>query len=209
MKISEHPQGSEQWKQARCGIPTASDFGQLVTPEGKVRTGQMPKSYAIKKVAEAFLGHPEDTGFSQAMERGTLLETRAIPMYELMSGKKAQRVGLCLTDDGRVGASPDALLGDDSGIEAKCCEGHTHVEYLIGGCVPPDHVAQVQGCMWVTGRPRWVFLAYNPYLPPLIVNVEADPVYQAAITEALAQFFARFDAARAKVEAMQPQGGRS
>ena len=56
MIISKHPQGSIEWMQARAGIPTASEFDNLVTPKWEVRTGQMPKTYLARKLAEWWQG---------------------------------------------------------------------------------------------------------------------------------------------------------
>jgi Na+/alanine symporter len=58
MKIHEAGQGSVEWMQARSGIPTASEFDALVTPKWKVKTGDGPKTYLAKKLAEWWLGGP-------------------------------------------------------------------------------------------------------------------------------------------------------
>lgn len=209
MKIVQCTQGKTDWLQARCGLPTASEFDSLVTPLWKARTGEGPENYLLKKVAERVMGYPMESFFGGAMEQGALLESEAIPFYEGVFGVEIQRVGFCTTDDGRIGCSPDGLIGDDNGIEIKCPEPHTHVKYLLGGVVPKDYVAQVQGAVYVTGRPRWTFLSYSRFFPPLIVHVERDPIAQEALDKALKSFLAQFDIAHAKIQGLLTTKGRA
>jgi hypothetical protein len=192
-------QGSTEWFLARCGLPTASEFHNLITPEGKARTGEMPRTYLLKKVAERVMGYPAQSFGGGEMEQGSLLESEAVPFYEFTFGEQIQRVGFCTTDDGRIGCSPDGLLGTDGGIEIKCPQPHTHVGYLIAGVVPKEYVAQVQGSLFVTGRAWWTFLSYSRFFPPLIVRVEPDPAFQAALGAALKTFLTDFDRAEEAV----------
>lgn len=202
MKVLDCKQGSTEWLQARCGLPTASEFDNLITPEGKPRTGLTPETYLLKKAAERVMGYPSHTGGTWAMEQGSLMESRALPWYEFSHDVKIQRVGFVTTDDGRIGCSPDGLIGDDGGIECKCPEAHTHLKYLLGGVVPKDYLAQVHGAMLVTGRKWWVFLSYNPYLPPLIVRVQRDERFIEALQGALNKFVTDLDAAHAKIQTL-------
>lgn len=197
MKILPAPQGSVDWMLARSGIPTASEFDALVTPEFKLRTGDMPRTYLAKKVAEAWQGGPL-AGFNVFdMDQGKILETEAVPWFELEYGQTVERVGLITTDDGRVGCSPDGLIGDESGIEIKCPEVHTHVGYLLNGWLPKDYAAQVHGSMFVTGRARWKFLSYRRHFPPLLLTIERDEKIQSTLSAALHLFLGKFDAAMA------------
>lgn len=202
MKIISCKQGSTEWLQARCGIPTASEFDNLVTPEWKPRTGQGPNSYLLTKAAEKVMGYPLQSFGGGMMEQGSLMEGRALPWYEFTHNVSIQRVGLCTTDDGRIGCSPDGLIGEDGGIECKCPEPHTHLKYLLGGTVPKDYLAQVQGSMFVTGRPWWLFMSYSSYFPPFVVKVERDEAAQKVLGEVLAKFCGELDAAVAKIQAL-------
>lgn len=193
MKILDVAQGSVEWMIARAGIPTASEFDALVTPEFKVRTGEMPKTYLAKKLAEAWLGGPL-LGFNVFdMDQGQILEGEALPWYELEYGETVQRIGLATTDDGRIGCSPDGLL-KGAGFEVKCPRPETHIGYLLKGVLPKDYAAQVHGGMYVTGLHSWKFLSYCRRLPPLLLTVERDAEIQDALDEALSEFLAQFDA---------------
>lgn len=189
----EYEQGSEAWLRARAEIPTASEFSNLVTPKGKLREGEMLKSYLAEKLAQKWLGGPLPGFGSWATEQGTLREDKAIPSYCFEYGVEIDRVAFCTSDDGRVGCSPDGLIGEDSGIEVKCPQPQNHVKYLLAGVVPDDYVIQVQGALFVTGRPNWVFLSYCPKFPALVLTVEPDPEMQEALAGALALFLTKFD----------------
>lgn len=189
----EYEQGSEAWLRARSEIPTASEFHNLVTAKGKIKEGEGPKSYLAEKLAQKWLGGPLPGFSSFATEQGNLREDEAIPGYCFEHSVQIDRVALCTSDDGRIGCSPDGLIGEDSGIEVKCPQADTHVKYLLGGRVPDDYVIQVQGALFVTQRPHWVFLSYCPKFPQLVLNVEPGPDLQEMLAEALALFLTKFD----------------
>jgi hypothetical protein len=187
-------QGSLEWLQLRAGIPTASEFDQLVTPKFKIRTGEMPRSYLARKLAEKWQEAPLAGFQSLDMEFGNILEDEAKPFYELTFNEPIQSVSFCTTDDGRVGCSPDGLIDPDGGIEIKCPEPNTHVKYLLNGDLPDDYAPQVHGSMYVTGRPWWKFMSYRRHFPPVILLIERDDEIQKTIGEALDMFLEQFDA---------------
>jgi hypothetical protein len=191
MKTHDVAQGSAEWRALRMGIPTASEFDQLVTPEFKPRTGQMPETFLYQKLVEKLLGYaPDFSAF--AVEQGVILEQEAKPYYELTFDTPIQKVGFCTTDDATIGCSPDGLLGLDGGIEIKCPMPHTHLRYLMDGGLPKDYYAQVHGSMLVTGRPWWIFMSYSRQFAPLVVKVERDERIQTALRAALDAFLAKF-----------------
>lgn len=196
MRIIDVEQGSFEWLEARAGIPTASEFDALVSPTGKIRTGQTPRSYLARKVAEWWLGGPLPEFGSVAMDYGKVLEEEARPAYALHANVDVRQVGLILSDDGRVGCSPDGLIGDDSGVEIKCPSPQTHTAYLLAGELPDDYVLQVQGSMYVTGFQRWTFVSYCRRFPLFVLSVERDPGIQDVLENALAGFFELFDDAK-------------
>ena len=93
-------------------------------------------------------------------------------------------MGLIYRDDSRmVGCSPDGLVGEDGLLELKCPMAPTHLLWLCRGVMPHVHRAQVQGQIWVSGRSWCDFMSYHPQLPPLLVRVEPDERYQAALDD--------------------------
>jgi hypothetical protein len=208
VKIIDCKQGSPEWFSARCGIPTASEFHKLISPTLKTRTGEGVHTYMVEKLAEKFLRMPISDIRGQfignfAMAQGSMLEHEAIPWVELVHDLRIDRVGFCTTDDGRIGCSPDGLIGDDCGIEVKCPQPDTHLGYLIDGVVPDQYLAQVYGSMFVTGRSSWYFLSYSRQFPALLVRVERDEKIMAAIKHALDIFLESFDANFADVSKLR------
>lgn len=203
MKISPHAQGSVDWQLARSGIPTASEFDNLLTPKFEIRKGEMPKTYLAAKLAEAWLGGPL-IGFNTFdVEQGRILEEEALPWAELELEIAIQKVGLITTDDGRAGCSPDGLAMEPDGtfgLEIKCPQPTAHVKYLLGNKVPDEYLTQVHGGLYVTGFNTWKFLSYRRNFPKLLLTVERDEKIHAKIAEALELFLADFHAALARLE---------
>lgn len=188
MIVHRFNQKSVEWLSARAGIPTASEFDNLVTPEWKVRTGGMPASYLAKKLAERWLGGPLAESGTFIMDQGNILEEEAIPFAEMELGTEIDRVGFITTDDGKVGCSPDGMFSNGSGIEIKCPTAHVHCGYLLNGQVPKEYAAQVHGSMFVTGAKSWRFLSYRRNFPPLLLTVRRDEAIQEQLSLALEVF---------------------
>lgn len=202
MKIhSDIFQGSLDWIKLRFGKVTASELDNLVTPEFKLRTGEMPYTYLCTKVAEAL--HGPLPGFDVFdTEQGRILEEEAIPFFELTYNRDIRRVGFIENDPATAGCSPDGLLGEDNGIEIKCPSAQVHVKYLLKGTVPKDYLAQVHCSMFVTGFPRWTFFSYRRKFPPLVITVERDEEIISKIGVAVSTFRASFDEAMESIRGM-------
>ncbi len=206
MKISEHPQGSEGWKMARAGVVTASEAGELLTPLFAPRTGDGPRKYLYRKAAERIFGMiVDERGGTWAMGQGQAKESMAVGWYSFTRNVDVQRVGLCLTDDLKCGASPDGLIGDDAGIEIKSPEITNHIRYLLEGRLPPEYAVQVHFSMYVTGRREWTFVSYHPHAPKLVVLVPRDEEIQAKIAATVGKFVSELDECERRIRAMMPQ----
>jgi hypothetical protein len=189
-------QGTAEWFAARCGIPTASEFHEFMTTDFELRKGDMLKSYIARKVAEKWNKGPLP-GFTTtiSMEFGNILEEEAIPWFSLEYNADVKQGLFVTTDDGSVGCSPDGLVGRDAGLEAKCPSAEKHTRYLLDGTVPKDYLAQVHGCLYVTGRDRWVFMSYHRKFPKLVVTIERDETIMEKIALTLSDFNKKFDEA--------------
>lgn len=185
MRIDQHEQGSPEWLAARLGIPSASMFAKIVTTKGAWSTSA--DTYINQLVAERLTGEREEVFQSHHMIRGTELEPDARDLYSLMTDSEVTEVGFCLHDTLAAGCSPDGLIGEDGGLEIKCPAPSTHVEYLRGGVLPSKYKQQVMGCLWITGREWWDFVSYHPTMKPLIVRVERDEEYIAALENCVTQ----------------------
>ena len=175
MKIIDCQQNSTEWFHHRLGVVTASEADCLVSPLGKVRTGQGVDSYLYKKVAEKVLGWSQDEIGGFATDQGKIIETVCLPWFAFEYETEVKRVGICISDDGRSGASPDGLLPDGTGLEIKAPQPPNHVKYLLENKVPDDYVLQLQFSLWVTQAAHWTFCSYSMVLPPLVLRVFPDP----------------------------------
>lgn len=204
MKIVQCEQRSVDWMLARAGIPTASEFDQILTPKLEPRKGEMPKSYMHKKLAEWWLGGPLADFNTFDMDQGNILEQEAIPWYSLEYNAEVKRVGFVTTDDGKVGCSPDGIV-EWGGLEIKCPAIHTHFGYVLDGELPDKYAAQVYGSLFVTGMDQWVFLSYHRKTPNLVLKIKRDEAINARIGEALDSFLNKFEMEKDRL--MEIHGG--
>lgn len=212
MKIHNVEQGTLDWLNLHLGIPTASCMDAMLTPEFKIRTGEMPRTLAFKKVAEAYRRQPLINFNTFVTEQGMIVEEEARPFFELVTGIGVDRAGFITSDDGLVGCSPDGLLRDPEGnvtggLEIKCPAAETHVRYLVEHTLPKDYRVQVHTSMYVTGLPVWTFMSYRRKFPPLILAVERSEAIQTVIAEAVKQFYLIFNEAFETVKGYESSTG--
>lgn len=179
-------QNSPEWEKLRLGIPTASSFDKIVTPTGKLSA--QARGFAFRLVAEQILQTALATGpQTLSMQRGHELEDEAAQLYGIIRDCQPKKCGFITTEDGQIGASPDRLIGADGLLEIKCVEPQTQIGYLIDG-LDKAYIPQIQGQLYVTGRKWCDWLAYNQFLPPVIIRVKRDEEYIATLSQALADF---------------------
>jgi len=193
-------QGSQAWQDARLGCITASQFGRIVTPTGRLSAQR--DGYLAELLCEYALGYPVVEFDTQWLERGRILEPDAVAYYSVHTDIDPEKVGFIWRDETRlVGGSPDALVGDDGLLEIKCPMVQNHLLWLIRGECPKAHWPQLQGQLYVTGRSHVDFMSYAPELPPLIVRVKPDEKYQAALAAHIPTFVAELLEGREKLRA--------
>lgn len=158
-------QGTPEWLAARAGHCTASRFKDVLAT---IKTGEAAtrRNYRIQLVTERLTGQPCETYTNTAMAWGTEQESHARAFYEAETGDMVSEVGF-IVHPGMTwtGASPDGLVGEDGAIEIKCpFQSTVHVETLQSG-MPNEHIAQIQGVLWVTGRQWCDFVSFDPRMP--------------------------------------------
>ena len=114
-------------------------------------------------------------------------------VFEMENDCEVEQVGLCVSDCGRYGFSPDGLIDRQVGWECKCPLNYTHVEYLLKGKLPTAYFQQVQGSLFISGYARWIFYSYFPDLPPLQIDVEPDLDFHKALSDELDKFCNELD----------------
>ena len=194
-------QGSQAWYEARAGILTASNFKRIVTPGGKLSAAR--EGSQAELLAEWALGVDAGEIYTDAMERGKVLEPEAFEYFAFHTDLEPTKCGLVYRDESRmVACSPDGLVTTEAGLELKCPGAGKHLVYLARGVCPAEYWPQVQGCMYVTGRPLWWFMSYFPNLPPFIVLVGRDDKYQAALDLHIPTFIAELLEGRERLRAL-------
>lgn len=175
--IDDFQQQSDEWFAARLGNPGASSFDQIITNA----TGKPSKSaegYMMELAGEIISGQSEAGYTNHHMEIGNQREQDARDEFEWETDLTVRQVALCYPDDNkRFHCSPDGLTSDGGGLEIKCPKMKTHIKYLLGGKLPTEYIAQVQGSLLVTGLSHWYFHSHYPSIKPLIVKVLPDAEY--------------------------------
>ncbi|SDM36616.1 YqaJ-like recombinase domain-containing protein [Oryzisolibacter propanilivorax] len=188
MRISDAPQGSPEWFQARLGKATGSRFADVLAG-GR---GLTRRAYATQLALELITGQPAETYTSAAMQLGTEREPTARALYEALTGNFVTEVGFCLHDSLPCGISPDGLIDDDGGLEIKCPHKRTHADYLALPAEPACYTAQIQGCLWVTQRRWWDFVSFNPAFPVnarlIVRRIWRDEAYIGQLEQSVAAF---------------------
>jgi len=184
-------QRSQEWYDARLGIPSASNFGKIVDGNGKKSKQQ--KDYLYRLAAQRLTGRREETHTSAAMKDGIEREDLSRWIYAMEQEVVVNEVGFCLSDCGRFGASPDGLVGDNGLVELKNPIGGTAVSYLMKGVVPSTYFQQIQGQLLVTSREWCDFVSYYPNLPLLVIRCYRDEEFLAKLEEELNKFCDKLD----------------
>lgn len=156
-------QGSQEWLNDRLGHASASRFADILAISAKGVPLKAREDYMMQLVTERLYGRPTDSASSQAMQWGKDSEPLARAAYEIATGDIVSESDFVKHPTiPFVGCSPDGLIGTDGGYESKCpATSRIHVTTWRDG-MPREHAAQVQGCMWVTGRKYWQFVSYDP-----------------------------------------------
>lgn len=159
-------QASIEWLMDRCGKVTASRFKDVIDTLKNGKPGAARERYLWEVVIERLTGKPSEHFTSTAMQWGTENEAFARIDYEAKTGAFVLETGFIENPEIEMcGGSPDGLIGDDGGIEIKCpFNSAVHLGTILNG-MPEDHMAQVQGLMWITGREWWDFVSFDPRMP--------------------------------------------
>lgn len=163
--MEEIIQGSPEWFALRAGRVTASRIGDLMRRTQK-GWGADRKHYLAKLVAERITGKPMAQRKVLSLERRLEIEPEARRAYEFYSDNTVTEVGFIEHPTiPNAGASPDGLIGEDGGLELKCCDTPAHIEMLISGVIDPDYILQCEFGMACTSRSWWDFASYDPLMP--------------------------------------------
>ena len=178
-------QRSNEWREARRGYVTASQFKHVLRQPQTKRAreagewSESAKSLMDRLVAERISQQHYDTWCSDDMKRGIEQEPSA---FEESRVVLAETMGVTLCEpvdewaffehptEDWIGASPDgvtagqsfvALLGDKGVSELKCPRLPRHLKAMRTNNLDDEHEDQIEGQLWVTGREWLCFASYN------------------------------------------------
>lgn len=197
-------QGSVEWLMERVGHCTASRFKDVQDFTKAGKPGAKRTAYLWELVIERITGGPVQHYDSVAMQHGAMNEPLARMAYESATGLMVMESGFRKHPGvASVGGSPDGLVDDDGGIEIKCpYNTANHLTCFLNG-IPEEHVPQMQGLMWITGRAWWDFVSFDPRLEgPLglyVKRLDADPEYIANLDREVRKFLAEVSELHGKI----------
>lgn len=186
-------QSSIEWLMDRCGKVTASRFKDVIAVKKNGEPTAEREKYLWEIVIERLTGKPKEHYTNDAMQYGTEQEVFARIDYEAKTGAFVTETGFIESGEFEMcGGSPDGLIDDDGGLEIKCpYNSAIHLATWING-MPIDHMAQVQGLMWITGRQWWDFVSYDARLPVeyqlFVERYERNETYISMLQERITSF---------------------
>lgn len=186
-------------------LPDGWDDGEKKPSEA---VQQVRRTYMLKLAGERLTGEPMDMVMTRDMERGHIVEPEARDLYTLQTEVVLERVGFIKR--GRVGCSPDSLIGKHGGLEIKTKHPHLLIDMILKDEFPEEHKAQVQGTMWLLDREWWdlnvvatVEIDGRPTLanlPPFIKRAYRDEPYIANLAAEVDRFNSDLDAIVAQMQ---------
>src|SRR5690625_3311666 len=139
-------QGSDDWLQARCGIPTSTTISAMLTPTGKIADNQTSRTAVNNHAAERLASRTPEPDWSREIERGHLDEPLAREVYEQWKGVDVTEVGFMTRNiEGYVlGFSPDGLVADDGLVEIKSRKPQLQLQYVLTDDISFVHFMQIE-----------------------------------------------------------------
>lgn len=158
-------QGTIEWFAARYGRATASRFKDVLAKLKNGDSAAARENYLMEIVTERLTGQPVAHFANAAMQWGVDMEPLARSAYVAQTGRDVEECGFFAHDSIMTGASPDGLVEWDGAIEIKCpFNSVNHVNTLRSG-MPQEHMAQIQGVLWLIDRDWCDFVSFDPRMP--------------------------------------------
>lgn len=178
-------QGTEEWHQLRCGVPTASMFRALMTSKGE--DSKMRQTYLYQLAGERLTGVQTEGFKSEHMKRGHEMEHDAREYYCFTKNVEVKRVGFIR--GAKAGCSPDSLIvGKPGALEIKTMLPHLLIPLVEKGEFPAAHKAQCQGIMWLRELEFVDLCVFWPGIKSLTVTMTRDEPYIKELSDAVDRF---------------------
>lgn len=168
MKIVDVQQNTEEWVDYRKGKISGTMLGDLYSKRGNRKIG----FYDL--IAQRLALDPDD---ENRMERGLRLEDEAVLKFEELTGKKVERVGICVHDKyPEIINSPDGIIKSGGkyteALEIKCISPARHIQAIVEDAVPNEFEAQkLQYFIVNPDLEKLHFMFYDPRIATKPVHI--------------------------------------
>ena len=190
-------QGTPPWYGLKDGVLSASQISALLTNTGgnsKIsEDGKHTDGFntLVKKIlAEIVTDTREEHIETFDMQRGHDFEPPAFDLYLEKYNNDTRKCGFITRDmpAGKIGYSPDGVVGDDGLIEIKCPRINKHIGIIVDNVTPDEYMAQIQAGLFVTQRKWCDFISFYDEEFMFVNRVLPDEKWQESIENAVALF---------------------
>ncbi len=184
MKIIKIEQGSDQWHVERWRSIGGTRLGSAVGAKYTKAKGwtlgdeKVQRTLLLELISEYQSELEIDDYCSAAMQRGNDLEPDSVKLASEKLGVKLEVCGMLQSDiHPSFKYSPDAVFLEAGivigGYETKSKAGKKHIEYLLDGIVPNEHLFQCLAPMIMDDSVQWwAFGSYDDrnHVNPLFIK---------------------------------------
>lgn len=185
-----HPQGSEEWLEARRGVITASRAKDARDRDSKGKPSAKMLGYAMDVARERCGGRAAPVYQNAAMRMGSEEEQFAAIEYMARTGCALTEAFFITTDDGKFGLSLDRWVNPEAAIEVKTMvSSQTLFKAMVDGDIS-EYRDQCLFALWML-RLKWIDLClWAPDLPnPLhVIRIERNEAEIQALEDDLIAF---------------------
>lgn len=187
LQVIDVEQNTDEWHQARMGIPTASAFDKVISKGRSDKPSAIRRKYMLQLLGERLTGVPTENFDTPQFQRGHHDEDIAANDYAFRQAVEVETAGFMRRGD--MGYSPDRIIAGTSGaIEIKSKKPDLQLALMFDDVLPEEHKPQVQGGMLVGGFDFVDFVSYCKDLPLFVKRVYRDEKYISWLHEQIQQF---------------------
>jgi len=161
--MDEIIQGTDEWRQLRCGLITGSRISDVMQEKKGVGYANYLAQLCCERLTNCVVESSFKNGY---MDRGNEDEPAARDCYSFITGNDVEQVAFIKHPTIECfGVSPDGLVGTDGMVEIKRKIPAIHIDYIFKNRIPPEYVKQMTAELACSGRQWNEFVSYCPELP--------------------------------------------
>lgn len=207
MIVEDLTQRTDEWLIMKLGCVSGSGVKHVLPGvSGKYLAGR--ETYMREIVYERISGRHINHFVTDAMQYGIDNEDAARDAYEAITGEFVDQIGLALHPEIKwYCASPDGLVGKEGSIEIKVPQPLTHLDWILTGDVPKEHIPQLKAVMSCAERKWCDFVSHCPSMPAnlqtWIKRLEWDREMIEAQNEEVSKFLAEAEELEKRLRGMK------